>query len=59
LSNSNGVRLAKLVIPVGSGFVIMIKEGLRCVHGHLFTIKPDPEGKFCKPDPVGTKKNKL
>jgi len=29
----------------------MMKKGLHYVNGHLFTIKPDPEDKFSKPDP--------
>ena len=33
------------MVPTGSGFVLMLKNGLHLAHEHLFTIKPDPIAK--------------
>jgi len=41
---SSGVRLSGFV-PTGSGFVLMVKNGLHFDQEHLFTIKPDPKEK--------------
>ena len=45
MKTERAMDLTFKLVPTGSGFVLMLKNGLHLAHEHLFTIKPDPIAK--------------